>query len=289
MPDHTLPPQQDTKAVTISLPPTATRVLEKYGTYHAIFATLFAKSVALASQSTSATTNEAQNQVNLAKRQVHELTIESYDAVHQVMPDSDSVRQADAVLITGSASSAYEDIPWISNLVEYTSRLPDVNPSLKIFGICFGHQIVARAFGSTVERNAKGWEIGVRSIDLTQVGKDVFGSEQLTVHQMHRDHVPELPAGFESLGSTKDCSIHGMVRFRKRSDTQAKQSVLDDIDVITLQGHPEFTPDMVNKIIDAREQGKVISKQVADESRQFALERDQGIEIGRLLLKLLHV
>ncbi|KAM0790985.1 hypothetical protein ACM66B_004285 [Microbotryomycetes sp. NB124-2] len=297
MSTSTLPPKQDTKTVTISLPPTAKKsllllilladtplpaVLDKYGTYHAIFTSMFAKSVALASA--QARPSSDQEPVNLAQQTVHELTIESYDAVHQVMPSKDRIKQADAVLITGSASSAYEDIQWINNLVTFTSQLPEVNPRLKLFGICFGHQIVARAFGSSVERNSKGWEIGVRKIDLTDVGKQVFGGPQLTVHQMHRDHVPSLPPGFELLGSTKDCDVHGMVRFGN-----GDRRSLDDIDVITLQGHPEFTSDIVNKIIDAREQGQVISAQVAAQSRELAGERDQGIEVGRLFLKMLNV
>ncbi|KAK4048114.1 hypothetical protein OIV83_004984 [Microbotryomycetes sp. JL201] len=244
---------------------------------------MFAKSVALALAQDQQQSDGQDQRINLAQTTVHELTIESYDAVHQIMPTEERVRQADAVLITGSASSAYEDIPWINNLVAFTSRLPELNSGLKVFGICFGHQIVARAFGSSVERNSKGWEIGVRSIDLTDVGKQIFGGSRLTVHQMHRDHVPTLPPGFELLGSTKDCDIHGMVRYNGAGKS------LDDIDIITLQGHPEFTADIVNKIIDAREQGQVISAQVAAQSREFAAERDEGVEIGRLFLKMLHV
>lgn len=79
-----------------------------------------------------------------------------------------------------SASSAYTDLTWITTLVSFVSTLPSVSPKLKIIGICFGHQIIARAFGSTVEVNeVGGWEVGVRKIELTNVGKEVFGGDEL--------------------------------------------------------------------------------------------------------------
>lgn len=54
---------------------------------------------------------------------------------------------------------------------------------------------------------------------------------------MHQDHVPSLPAGFESLGSTDICPVHGMVRYAPRQDNDASSTkTLQDVQVITLQG-----------------------------------------------------
>lgn len=79
------------------------------------------------------------------------------------------------------AASAYEDIPWINRLVDFTSQIPSKNPHLKLIGICYGHQIIARAFGGTVEKNKKGWELGVRSVTLTDLGKRLLkGSADAT-------------------------------------------------------------------------------------------------------------
>ncbi|ORY41759.1 class I glutamine amidotransferase-like protein [Leucosporidium creatinivorum] len=284
---------QETRRVTLSLPPTAPKplvililladtpvpsVLSTSGTYHSIFSTLLARASALAS--TQAQANGA-DPLALGP----ELVVESYDAVHQVYPTEERVKEADAVLITGSASSAYLPTPWITSLVSYVASLPTLNPTAKIFGICFGHQIVARAFGSTVEVNEKGWEIGVRTLDLSEEGRVLFGGDKLTIHQVHRDHVPSLPPSFACLGSTKACDIHGMV---KKVDENLPLSP-SNVSIITLQGHPEFTSDIVGKIIDAREKGRVISHELAEESRKFAAETDEGVRIGRVLLSTLGV
>lgn len=78
-----------------------------------------------------------------------------------------------------AAASAYEDKPWINRLVEYTASLPSINPKLKLVGICYGHQIIARAFGGVVEKNAKGWELGVRNVQLTELGRTLLlGSDR---------------------------------------------------------------------------------------------------------------
>jgi len=47
-------------------------------------------------------------------------------------------------------------------------------PSKKIIGICFGHQIIARALGGKVELNEKGWEMAVRQVNLAESAKKVF-------------------------------------------------------------------------------------------------------------------
>ncbi|GAE00055.1 hypothetical protein PVAR5_8790 [Paecilomyces variotii No. 5] len=53
----------------------------------------------------------------------------------------------DAILITGSSASAYslEMCPWIVKLQSFIHTVYDDYPEVKIFGSCFGHQIVAQA------------------------------------------------------------------------------------------------------------------------------------------------
>lgn len=91
------------------------------------------------------------------------------------------------------------------------------------------------------------------------------------------DHVPGVPEGFEVLGTTSICPNHSMVR-RRRGNLGA---------IITLQGHPEFTPEIVLKIIDRRESMGIISEEIADESRRHAQTHDAGVAIARLLLKIM--
>ncbi|GAA5867420.1 hypothetical protein JCM1840_002133 [Sporobolomyces johnsonii] len=256
-------------------------VQAQFGTYHDIFTALFRSSLALAASEPK----DGPSNAPPAEGRGHTLTIESYDAVQEVYPTEERVEQADAILITGSAASAYEPIPWITRLVSFVTSLPTLKPTLKIIGICFGHQIIARAFGSSVEKNSRGWEIGTRKFELTEKGKQIMGSDTIAIHQMHQDHVPSLPPRFELLGSTPVCPVQGMVRF---VDASAPCS-LANIAVITFQGHPEFNSTIVNTLIDVRAAKGTITKATAEESREYAGQRDDGVKIGRRLLGMLGV
>ncbi|GAA5921121.1 hypothetical protein JCM1841_002426 [Sporobolomyces salmonicolor] len=281
---------------TLDLPPSAPRDLvililladcpipavhSQFGTYHDIFTALIRSSLALAASDAK----DGASNGPAANGGVHKLIIESYDAVQEVYPSEERVKQVDAILITGSAASAYEPIPWITRLVSFIAALPALKPTLKIIGICFGHQIIARAFGSSVEKNGRGWEIGTRELELTEKGKEVMGSDTIAIHQMHQDHVPSLPPRFELLGSTPVCPVQGMVHF---IDASAPFS-LANIAVITFQGHPEFNSTIVNTLIDVREAKGAITKATAEESREYAGQRDDGVKIGRRLLGMLGV
>ena len=61
----------------------------------------------------------------------------------------------DGYIITGSKSSAYDDKPWIRALEDFIRHAHLVK--VKLVGICFGHQLVARALGGLVDKSAKGW------------------------------------------------------------------------------------------------------------------------------------
>lgn len=74
--------------------------------------------------------------------------------------------------------NSYDNHPWIIKLVEYTRKAIDHN-RVKILGICFGHQIIARASGMKVGKSGVGWEIAVCDMDLSDQGKEVFGKEKL--------------------------------------------------------------------------------------------------------------
>lgn len=132
----------------------------KYGDYGGLFTSLF----------TTAAQPEPIESI---------LSITKHDIVNHVgsYPSLDDV---DAVLITGSKHSAFADDAWIMALVDYTRRaLLETNGRVKVVGICFGHQIVARALGGKVVVNEKGWEVAVTEVELTERAREFFGLETL--------------------------------------------------------------------------------------------------------------
>lgn len=207
-------------------PPATTHA--RYSGYRGVFTHLFTR--ALSSPSSQSLSSY--------------LSITAYDVVNNYQPsDYPPLSDVDAILITGSKHSAFENDPWILRLVEFVKKTVtegdgETKRTVKVVGVCFGHQIVGRALGKTVERNEKGWEVSVTKVGLTEVGKGLFkGKEELKIQQMHRDHVVGVPEGAQLLASTDVCENQGFVIPGK---------------VITVQGHPEFTVDIMGELLESR-------------------------------------
>src|ERR1044072_5407553 len=75
----------------------------------------------------------------------------SYDAPAGALPPD--VGRHDAYLVTGSPAGVYDELPWIAKLKTF---LQAAKGRARLVGICFGHQIMAEAFGGRVEESARG-------------------------------------------------------------------------------------------------------------------------------------
>ena len=101
---------------------------------------------------------------------------------------------------------------------------------------------------------------------------------------MHRDHVPSIPPKFQLLGSTEKSPVQGMV-LPNASATEITS--LSDIHILCVQGHPEFTADIVLKLVDTREASGVFDGSTARDARHRAGLEHDGIEvIGKVIWKL---
>ncbi|KJA16154.1 hypothetical protein HYPSUDRAFT_47688 [Hypholoma sublateritium FD-334 SS-4] len=186
-----------------------------------------------------------------------------YVVTSEVYPDP---AMYDALLITGSASSAYDATPWIVSLAAYLARVVVDAPALRIVGICFGHQILARALGGACVPN-DGWEVGPTRVQLTPLGARVFGPAdggeeegEIVIQQMHRDHVPALPPGCVLLGASARAPVQGIVRFYapEGASPTTTTAATDDtaplppIHILAVQGHPEFAESVVAPLVATR-------------------------------------
>ena len=61
----------------------------------------------------------------------------------------------DVIFIGGSHYSAYEDLPWISTLMDVLPQYAATG-RVRLVGLCFGHQLLARALGGSVGKNPSG-------------------------------------------------------------------------------------------------------------------------------------
>ena len=68
---------------------------------------------------------------------------------------------------------------------------------MPMYGVCFGHQHLARTFGGRVEHSPAGWELGTGGVTLTEEGRrdPLFADLPATfpAQQSHGEIVAELP------------------------------------------------------------------------------------------------
>lgn len=104
---------------------------------------------------------------------------------------------------------------------------------------------------------------------------------------MHRDHVPKIPPGFILLGSNTVSPIQGMIRPYPALPEGTMPSAAET-HILTIQGHPEFTGPIVEKIVDVREGRGIIDVERATKAREDAYRRHDGLGvIGSAIWKVM--
>ncbi|GDY25209.1 glutamine amidotransferase-related protein [Agarivorans sp. Toyoura001] len=170
------------------------------------------------------------------------LQFDVFDVLNNELP---KLNQFDGFLITGSRHNAYDQQPWILQLVSWVQQCEQLQRPLA--GICFGHQIIARALGGKVEKSAKGWGLGVAANNLLQKpswvspsleDEDTAKAEPFRILVSHQDQVTQLPPQAELLASSDFCP-----NFMYQIDQH----------ILAIQGHPEFAPDYAAALIDKRQ------------------------------------
>lgn len=178
-----------------------------------------------------------------------------FDAVNGILPSpsSDYLTNIDAILVSGSVHTVFKSRgnDWIARLDAFLGYVYFKHPHIRIFGSCFGHQIICQSLlrrlgvDAHVERNPAGWELGVHEVELTESFRkdmgplvtkivDQEGLKSLKIQLVHGDQVklpmstdgnPVLPLSWSLVGSTQKCAVQGVYQPGR---------------VLTFQGHFEF-------------------------------------------------
>jgi len=142
--------------------------------------------------------------------------------------------ECDGWLITGAAASVYDGDAWIALLEAFVRTAAETRP---VVGICFGHQLIAQAFGGRVEK-ASGWGVGVHRHEVrVQVDWMLPAMQSLSLLASHQDQVVTPPPGAEVLGGSDFCPIGVMTIGRN---------------VLSIQNHPELTRDFASELLRVR-------------------------------------
>ena len=108
------------------------------------------------------------------------------------------------------------------------------------------------------------------------------------MQKMNRDHVPTVPPGFELLGSTDICHNQGMVKYTP--DESGKLAKLSDIQILTVQGHPEFTKSIISLLVGFRAEKGILTPECAQDAiRRNELHNDSPEVVGNAVWKILGV
>jgi GMP synthase (glutamine-hydrolysing) len=117
-------------------------------------------------------------------------------------------------IITGSHNMVTDKLDWSERTAEWLRR--QVEKRTPVFGICYGHQLLADALGGVAGPNPRGREFGNQKIRLNGDAKSdlLFGSlpEVFEGHCCHAQSALKLPAGAVCLGGNANEPNH-IVRF----------------------------------------------------------------------------
>jgi len=170
-----------------------------------------------------------------------------FDVTSGELPDRESA--ADAYVITGSASSVYDAQSWISGLREWLGR---ADPAAPLVGICFGHQIMAEAYGGKV-RAAQGMAVGLQQYEVSGRETWMDDARSFVIPAFNRDQVISAPAAAQVTATSDTCPIAALSYMQRRA--------------VSFQGHPEFTLEFTGLAVDRMEQRGLIDAAHAERAR----------------------
>jgi GMP synthase-like glutamine amidotransferase len=140
-----------------------------------------------------------------------------------------------AYVVTGSSAGVYDPLPWIDPLKDF---LRSAKGRAALVGVCFGHQIMAEAFGGKVIQSPKGWGVGLHHYDVRDQEGWMDAAPRIGVPASHQDQVVELPPGARVIAANAFTPL-GMLAY-------------DDQPAISIQLHPEFEPAYAKALIENR-------------------------------------
>lgn len=152
----------------------------------------------------------------------------------ELVPDLDKYK---GIVITGSHFNCRDgpSLPWFEPLREFISRSYTLG-SPRIFGVCYGCQIIAHALGGEVDLNPsrrfclKAEEIvPINKEKIFEICGDVLGGrDHFKIIVSHGDSVLQLPPDSTLLASSSTCT---------------NEIFLVGSTLIACQSHPEFDYD----------------------------------------------
>ena len=135
-------------------------------------------------------------------------------------------------IITGSGAMVTELAPWSERTAGWIRDAMDIE--LPLFGVCYGHQLMAHALGGRVDYLPGGREIGTQPMALLHdAAQDALAGNlpaSFRAHTSHEQSVLELPRESIVLARSER-DPHQMLRYGRNA--------------VSTQFHPEFNAEVM--------------------------------------------
>ncbi|KAH8672283.1 class I glutamine amidotransferase-like protein [Ilyonectria robusta] len=170
----------------------------------------------------------------------------------------------DVILITGAPTHPTSQETWVVKLVSYLKAAVSAENNKKFVGICFGHQVLALAYGLSVGKNPEGYENAVTEVQLSATGRDLFKQDTISLNQSHSWIVKGVEGEIQNTGSTKNTAVQGLYLADR---------------LWSLQAHPEFDRAAMEKVLEltrpeitGQEYQDAVARNTGDAEQDVALE-----------------
>ncbi len=162
--------------------------------------------------------------------------------------------EVDAILISGSEKGVYDDVPWMQPLRDNLDGMRAAG--VPMYGICFGHQIMADTFGGRAEKADTGFITGTRR----------FTSDkgERAAYLAHQDQVTEVPPGAEVTASAPHCPVGALAY---------------DFPAASVQFHPEYGVGFTRDLIDMFG-AELMSAEEIEAARESLADQVPGDELA---------